>query len=249
MKLAEFIDQLDGFDGIPPREKIQLFAWHLHVHKGRELFNNGDIRDCFYELHLPDPSVTKYIPRMLTSGDLLKIGNDFKLARVIRVALDARYGEAKSVVAVSRLLSDLSGKLPDLAEKTFLIETINCYRVGAYRACIVMSWNLAYSHLVHWVLDDQTRLANFNATIGRRFPKKAALQVAKYDDFLDELKEREVVDICATAGLTSGGITKILREKLDRRNTAAHPSGSTIVQSQADDMITDLVNNVVIALR
>jgi hypothetical protein len=33
-----------------------------------------------------------------------------------------------------------------------------------------------------------------------------------------------------------------------RHDTAAHPSSVKIVQSQADDMVTDLINNVVVAL-
>jgi hypothetical protein len=52
----------------------------------------------------------------------------------------------------------------------------------------------------------------------------------------------------ATGGLISGSITKILREKLGKRNTAAHPSSVVVVQAQADDVVTDVVNNVVIAL-
>ena len=41
---------------------------------------------------------------------------------------------------------------------------------------------------------------------------------------------------------------KMLKAKLDRRNTAAHPSNLIIMQPQADDMISDLVNNVILAL-
>jgi hypothetical protein len=38
------------------------------------------------------------------------------------------------------------------------------------------------------------------------------------------------------------------RAQLDRRNIVAHPSTVVVVQSQADDVVTDLVNNVVLAL-
>ena len=46
----------------------------------------------------------------------------------------------------------------------------------------------------------------------------------------------------------NGNIIKILKEKLVKRNIAAHPSSVVVVQSQADDVVTDLVNNVVLAL-
>lgn len=120
--------------------------------------------------------------------------------------------------------------------------------IEAYRACIVMTWNLAYSHLLDWVLREPTRLAAFNAAISRRYQKITTLRVTKYDQFLDELKESQVIEICNTADLFNSNIYKILKEKLDKRNIAAHPSTVVVVQSQADDMITDLVNNAVLAL-
>jgi hypothetical protein len=121
-------------------------------------------------------------------------------------------------------------------------------RVGAYRACIVMAWNIAYAHLLDWILKDQVRLDKFNAAISRRYQNLKTLQISKYDDFGDNLQERQVLEIANTANLYNSGIFKVLKDKLDRRNNAAHPSNVICVQSQADDMITDLVHNVVLAL-
>jgi hypothetical protein len=98
-------------------------------------------------------------------------------------------------------------------------------------------------------LGDTTRVDDFNAAILRRYPhKKSLITVTKYDDF-EELKESEVIEVCSTAGLVNNNIIRILREKLGKRNTSAHPSSVVVVQSQADDVVTDLVNNVVLALR
>jgi hypothetical protein len=72
--------------------------------------------------------------------------------------------------------------------------------------------------------------------------------MTKYDDFADEFTEREIVEVCNTAGICNANIIKILREKLDKRNMAAHPSNVIVIQPQADDVVTDLVNNVVLAL-
>ena len=74
------------------------------------------------------------------------------------------------------------------------------------------------------------------------------LKIAKYDELLDELKELQVIEICNSANLINSNIFKILKEKLDKRNIAAHPSTVVVVQSQADDVVTDLINNVVLAL-
>jgi hypothetical protein len=148
---------------------------------------------------------------------------------------------------VSKLLADLPARVPNLAQKTFLDEALKCYRVQAFRACIVMTWNLAYDHVQNWLLADPARLSRFNAAIAKRNSKKAALVVTQYDDF-EDLKEREVIDICNIANLINSSVYKILVAKLDRRNMAAHPSSIIVVQAQADDVVTDLVNNVVLSL-
>ncbi len=79
-----------------------------------------------------------------------------------------------------------------------------------------------------------------------RFPKKS-ISVVSAADF-EELKEAEVLDVCRTARLYSKNISDILKEKLGRRNLAAHPSKISITQHQADDIISDLVNNVLLRL-
>ncbi len=250
MDLRDLVEQVEAFDALPPREKIRLFAWHLHTNNGKELFDNASIRACYDELHLASPNVAMYLPRFAESRppDLIKIKGGYKLERSVRAALDAKYGVHQSVVQVSKLLADLPGKVPDLAEKSFLAEAMKCYRVDAYRACVVMTWNLAYSHLLLWILAENTRLNDFNSAIPRRFPKKPPITIGKYDEF-DELKESEVIEICNTAGLVNGNIIRILKEKLGKRNTAAHQASVVVVQSQADDVVTDLVNNVVLALK
>ena len=249
MLLADFVQQVDGFDALSPKDKIKVFGWYLHVHKAMASFDNETIRACFKQLHLTSPDVSVYLPRMAATKppELLKERSRYRLARSVRSDLDKKYGVHQSVVQVSKLLSDLPDRVPDIAERAFLREALACYRAEAFRACIVMSWNLAFDHLLRWILADTARLSAFNAAILRRFPKKTGISIASIEHF-EELKEAEVVDICQTASLISKNATEILREKLKKRNMAAHPSQVTIQQSQADDVITDLVNNVVLTL-
>ena len=214
-----------------------------------ETFKTGDIRACFEKLHLPVPNIAMYLIRMTETKPpkTLRESDTYKLSRAARTDLDAAYGMQQSFAQVSKLLSDLPETVPDLAEKSFLVEAINCYRVQAYRACIVMTWNLAFDHLLRWILKDIQRLGDFNAAIVKRYPKKTGITVAVQAHF-EEFKESEVIEICNTANLVSGNIIKILKEKLTKRNISAHPSTVIVVQSQADDVVTDLVNNVVLAL-
>jgi hypothetical protein len=98
-------------------------------------------------------------------------------------------------------------------------------------------------------LREPTRLAAFNTAISKRYQKLGSLQITTYDGCLDELKESQVIEICNTANLFNSNIFKILKEKLNKRNAAAHPASVVVVQSQADDVVTDLVNNVVLTLK
>jgi hypothetical protein len=115
----------------------------------------------------------------------------------------------------------------------------------------VMTWNLAFDHLLNWILKDPVRLMAFNAAIPTKFqksPKKASIVISRYDDFADDLKEFEIIELCKSADLLNDNLIRTLKEKLGKRNTAAHPSTMVVGQSQADDVVTDLVNNVVLAL-
>jgi hypothetical protein len=249
MELEDFVALVPGFDTMPTREKIKHFAWHLHTHRARPSFNNDHIRGCFRQLHMPVPDVSVYLPRMATGKppDLLTDKSGYRLERSVRSALDSKFGLPQRTVIVGKLLSDLSGKVPDAVERSFLNEAMSCYRVGANRACIVMTWNLAFDHLLRWMLADAKRLADFNAALPRKYPKKPMLTITAQEHF-EELKEFEVIEAAYTASLISKNLTEILREKLKRRNIAAHPSQVVVTQAQADDVVTDLVNNVVLAL-
>ena len=249
MQLQELVEQVPSFDGAPPKERIKLFAWWLHTHSATELFGPADIRGCYNKLHIDEPpALATYLMRMAEAKDLLKEKGQYKLARGVRADLDKKYRIHHSVVAVNKILTELPAQVPNVAERAFLNEALKCYRIEAYRSCVVMTWNLAYGHLLDWILKEPTRLAAFNVAISKRYPKMAYLQIAKYDDFLDEFKESQVVEVCNTASLINSSVFKILKAKLDKRNIAAHPSTIVVVQSQADDMVTDLVNNVVLTL-
>ena len=112
-----------------------------------------------------------------------------------------------------------------------------------------MTWNLAYDHLCSFVL--ARHLDEFNKRWPVRFAKHhrdAKIKAVTVLDEFAELKESQVIAICRSAGLISGDIEKVLERALDRRNSAAHPSGVAIEQLQAEEFIDDLVKNVVLKL-
>jgi hypothetical protein len=146
----------------------------------------------------------------------------------------------------SETLKGISQNVSDLAERTYLAEALSCYRVGAFRATIVMVWNLAYDHFMRWVVSDSSRVTDFNASLVVKYSKKNVV-VQKVEHFA-ELKEFEAIETAQHAKLIPKNVAEIMKEKLKRRNSAAHPSGIVFTQAQADDAVTDLIHNVVMRL-
>jgi hypothetical protein len=251
MELREFIASVPHFSALSHPEKIKHFGWYLHTQRKQDRFTAGDIRRCYVEEHLEPPPLTREFGRLQDRAprELLRDASGYRLEHSVREALDKKYGSSVTTVVVSQLLKDLPGKISDDAERLFLSEALKCYRVEAFRAAIVMTWNLAYDHVLNWVMFDPVRLAKFNSKIaGRVGPKRGVLQIATREDF-EDLKEGEVLDICGTAGVfPSDNVKKILDMQLTKRNLAAHPSLVEIDRPAADDAIFSLVMNVVIKL-
>jgi hypothetical protein len=162
----------------------------------------------------------------------------------MREQLDAKYGHRAITVQVLQTLRELPAKLPDLAERAYLEEALTCFKANAFRASIVMCWNVAYDHLCTHILT--RKLSDFNAAMATRFPKEKTV-IASREDF-HELKESQVLEVCRTAGITDKNVHGILEEKLKTRNRAAHASGNVFEQPQAENYILDLLNNAVLKL-
>ena len=249
MDVKEFVRQAPSFSAKNHPEKIRAFGWFLHS-QGQERFGAADLKRCYDASNLAKPvNMQRFLDSLAEKRppELLKDAGGFRLAQEVRDRLDLVYGKAEVVIVVERMLTDLPGKIADEAERLFLDEALTCYRHRAFRAAIVMVWNLAYDHVARWVLADPTRLAEFNAGIPARNRAKAHVKITTRDDFA-ELTEGEAVDILGGVTGVTDNMKKMLKEKLGRRNTYAHPSTMIVDRPQVDDMITELVNNAILRL-
>ncbi len=250
MELSEFKQAIADLSEKSHADRIKLFGWFLHTQKGLAHFQPSDIGKCYETLHMASPSsFGGYFENLVKRGDLLKNNSGYRLESRVREALDAQYGTRDITIQVTQLLLSLPEKIPDLGERTYLNEALICYKHGAFRAAIVMAWNLAYHHLCSYVL--KNRLADFNSRWQIVHPghhRKAKKVIAVMDDFADELKESEVIEVCNSAGIITKDVHRILVEELGRRNSAAHPSSVKIEQLQAEAFIDDLIKNVVLKL-
>jgi len=228
-------------------DKIKIFGWWLHAHRKCPAFAGADIGKCYSDLHFASPtSFSGYLQQLVDKKELLKVSGGYKLENRVREVFDAAYGQSEVTVKVTDLLTGLADTIPDMAERVYYKEALICYKHGSVRAAVVMTWNIAFSHLCDHVLTK--RLADFNARWQVSYPgmhKNKLRSIASMDDFNDELKEAEVLTICRDAGIITKNIYNIMHAALGKRNAAAHPNAVVIDQIQADAYISDLIANVV----
>jgi len=248
MHLEDLCNSIEGFSGWRHADKIKLFSWHLHTFGKQRFISAARITECFEQLNLAQPSVVgPFLTAMVNRRppEAIKTSQGYCLERRVQEALDLRYGTRQATIHVHKLLSELPERIPSLAEKEYLQEALTCFKHRAFRAAIVMCWNLAFDHLCDHVI--AKHLTAFNAQLPKSFPNAEIIAVGKREEFA-ELKESQVLQVCRSSLIISGSLHKILKEKLDRRNIAAHPSGVTVSELTAEEFIKDLVENVLLKL-
>lgn len=226
---------------------VELFVYFLTVELGREAATPTQVGDCFAACDLGMP---KNVAARLSEGlkgkppRYIKTNGGYKLQRHMREALSKKLGAEKVTAQTSATLRSLEHKLPDGADKDFLKETIDCFEAGANRATIVMAWVLATDHLFSYILAH--KLADFNSVLRLNTDKGVKVKsITQRDDFT-EMKESKFIEFCRRAKIISNDVRKILEQKLDTRNSCAHPSGVTVNKTKVVDFVEDLVENVVL---
>lgn len=238
-----FIAPIKDFNQKSAPYQIEVFAWFLHEVKGQEYFSPADIRACYDATHLPVPNVSASLAKILEKRPARCIRNTkgYKLSSISRGEMETLLPVRASAVATTALLQGLVERVSKPEHKVFLNEALICFRYGAHRAAIVMIWNLAYSHVLDRIFGNH--LAAFNAQRTKVGPKLP--EVTKLTDF-EDYGERQVIEICRGARIYDATVCKTLTERLNRRNSAAHPSSAKFTPVQAEDMVTDLINNVLL---
>jgi hypothetical protein len=248
MNISAFVDGIKNFDELSHVEKIKIFAWYLHERDKVEHFTPSDIKTCYQAVHMEQPAniggqllaLNRKNPREVLKGE-----KGYSLEKRVRAKIKSNYGERDTTVQIDVLLSTLPMRIPTATEKVYLEEALICFRHKAYRASIVMCWNLAYDHVCDYIY--QKELNTFNTKIPIRYPAKKSLVIVNKEDFTN-LKESEVIEVAKSAGIISSNVFKIMDEKLKKRNMAAHPSNLVIDKLQAEECIHDLVENVVLKI-
>jgi len=247
LKLTELTNGITEFTNWGFTQKIQFFAWYVQSVEAKGVFRVADVRRCFDALSLvPPTNPSDLVNGLARQKRLIRRGDGFALEKSQFDKLESQYGTRPGTIAVEKLLSELPSKLKDVDEQGYLQEAIACFRVKAFRAAVLMAWNVTYNHLRKYIVQDPSRLATFNAELAVKF--KGERPISVIEDF-DKLKESQVLEVCKIKNCVyTSNVAKIMESGLTRRNLAAHATGTMVTPAIAEALIQDLIENALLKL-
>lgn len=244
MDLSEFVKSIDKFSKLTVSEKMLVVGFYFHVVKMMDRFVASDINAAFDMLHLAKPTNAGSQLSAMTNGNVKKVlgtSKGFKLSSSSRQTVAAWLPTIVEPRQILIELKQLEANITNLQQRTFLHEANVCFANQAYRAAIVMGWNLAYHHVCTFIFD--SHLSAFNARLPIQF--KNEKPIVKFSDF-EAVKESIVIEVAKGAAVISHSTAKTLKAKLDVRNSAAHPSALVVLPVTAEEVISDLVQNILL---
>lgn len=248
-ELKVLVAGIDGFADWGHADRIRMFAWLQHHLRRKARFSTGDINWCYKALSYKPSNTAQYLINMEDRGELLNDKDGYYGEGKFVAKYEQKYGVHDITLSIRQKVKDVMALVPGIEEQDFMREAEICLRHGAGRATIIMVWCVGFFHLCQFIL--KHHLATFNAAFPKHYPglhRDAKVKVmSTYDDF-STLKEFVVIDICRRENIVNQNVAKILFEKLDKRNAAAHPSTVKIGQLQAENFIDEFVQNVILSL-
>lgn len=255
MTLLEFLRDLTNFQDYSRKSKILLLAYYLREHKGSVEVSANDIKKCCTGIIKPPSQLPQQL-KLLAKGKNSPLTKGSKTGFYslalpgldeVESYLSSRTPSNADVDTMFRevipYFQKVISRVTEDNQREFMAEAISCLAVNARRAAIIMVWSGTLDHLQDYV--HKHKLVEFNTALDKRSDKVSKLTVKTKDDFSD-IKESIFIEVCRSARAISGDVRKILDQKLDTRNTYAHPSSVEIGRTKVVDFIEDLVDNVLL---
>jgi hypothetical protein len=249
-ELNSFLENVKVFFELKPAEQIDYFVYFITIEKEHGVTQATVIRECFLKSDIsPYSNISHYLTINLKGKEknhpkFLRIKDGYQLHRSLRNSIEQNIIKKEFKAKVSKDLRLLLTYINNPNENEFLQEAINCFEISAYRAAIVMVWNLTIDHLFEYVLKNE--LSNFNVALSKNTDKRIKISSVSNKDDFSEIPENKFIEFCRSGNIISNDIRKILDAKLGIRNSYAHPSNIKIIESKATEFIEDLINNVVL---
>jgi hypothetical protein len=225
-------------------ERIRLLTWHLILHENRDAVSSRDIEAAYRELHLNVPASVSASMRAMVGKSLRRRGVDrYVLSRSAIASIEKRFTKGIDAPRAKSALLNLRAAISTREEISYYNEVLACLQADAFRAAIVMTWNLCYFHFIGWLFDKH--ISSFNNELVKSM-KHAAVTTP---EAISYLSEDLVLTTARKSRVVSNSLHKVLKEKLDRRNAVAHPSTMVIHRETAEEYVIDLVSNAIVHLK
>jgi len=113
----------------------------------------------------------------------------------------------------------------DKSARKFIQEAVDCYRVGAYRSCIVATWNAVVFDFIHKLKElDQLGDRNAAELIQSFDNMRQASDVKKLWEFESKIPERALREFELLSPIEEEDLKRLLKD----RNRCAHPSMASL---------------------
>lgn len=245
-----FYNSISDVRNLTQNALIEMFVYYITVELSEEIAIPKKINSCFEacDLHPPKNTAARLSDGVSKKTPIyIKVKNGYKLHRHAREAISKKLGVEVMVAQTSSILRGLEHEINNIDSKKFLAEALDCFEVGANRATIVLVWILTVDHLQLYIL--KHKLSGFNMVLSANTDKRIKIKsVNQLDDF-NEISESKFIEFCRSAKIISNDVRKILDQKLQIRNSSAHPSGVTVGKVKVIDFVEDLINNVVLKFK
>lgn len=246
-KLKKFVKSIPDFSELLLEDQIVYFGYYLENQEKLESFKHLNIDECFLNTSLPKPlNIISRLKKLVAKPKkrLIVYKGGYRVSYNEGIKLDEIVKGDIPYLSISKTLNDLPKVLSKSAEQSLLREAIKCYRIKAWRAVLVLVWILTMDHMQDYII--KNKLKKFNVALQAN--PKYHCQITKKEDF-EAVKESDFILVLRQTNLISKNQKKILDNKLDIRNSYAHPSTLTLNQSKTLDFIEDLINNVVSTIK
>jgi hypothetical protein len=243
--LEAYIEGIVGFDELEASQKIPFFAHFVLEYTEQDYFTPADVNACFSVLHIkPYSNIPAFVSKKAKGKKQIFVtkSHGYKIERKLLKEIQSKIPTSTSIQATKSCLREhVNEGLPEFS-KAFLEEAISCFEYKLYRSSVVMVWLFAIDHMFEYII--RYKLTEFNSAYAKDSANKKSLQIKDKDDF-SEIGEKKIIELCRAANIISNDVRKILEQKLDIRNTYAHPANIKITETKCSDFITDLLDNVV----
>lgn len=245
MNLEDFISKIPEFGSLPHTQRFIYFGFFITEVKRGKVFTLEAIKKLYNDASLDLPTnPPDIICKLKTQKRFIPADSGYRLHRdTIGELRKEIFGTPPRIQTTSHL-EGLIDKITDKDEKSYLEEVLKCYKVMAPRASVVLTWILCINRLQNYI-STHNKLNDFNQALTTSYPKIASKigHISDKDGF-EDLKESIFVDVCKDAGIITKTIWKMLKEKLDFRNSCGHPSDIVVPESKVTSFIEDILHNV-----